>query len=71
MLQVGEGNRNNKLINKIDFLVQLGDWVTCVQRRFFEINYMEKEFNENLGNYLLENSIKDMSEEKYGPYIFV
>jgi hypothetical protein len=35
---VGEGNRNNKLINKIDFLVQLGDRATCVRGRFFEIN---------------------------------
>jgi hypothetical protein len=34
---VGEGNRNIKLINKIDFLVQLGDRETCVQGRFFLI----------------------------------
>jgi hypothetical protein len=35
---VDEGNRNILLINKIDFLVQLGDRATCVWGRFFEIN---------------------------------
>jgi hypothetical protein len=47
---VVEGNRNIYLNNKIDFLVQLGDRLTCVQGRFFENNLMKKEFIENLGN---------------------
>jgi hypothetical protein len=39
---VGEGNRNNQLINKSDFLVQLGDQATCVRGRFFLIKINEK-----------------------------